>query len=835
MGLNLNQKQAEKILGRSYSTIEKAYHRHQLKRGHPEHISWTLERLALMKKYWEESRTPKSQNDSMALLKKMLDEMNKLLGPHLTINAIRMKARDCRLGAWGLHNTQAGATKNQKASEGCILEQHRKKRKGQLNVGVTISENKLEIKSGAVESGAQEGACVGLWSRIDFGGNGYRKGLVRLAGQVCQQKGTHFIILVGGLVDKRVIDSELIEYVKLIKKSDWWKAVPKEEKEHELAEERLAFCHQKAVQLAADIPHIRKPNGKLARIYIITSPAYDGVVGKMIAKHLSEIRSEDIVFWGHGTDVEHPLPVKYADKTVLPVVPVKAVWRSRYYTTSAQRLIQDIEKRSPKKLPDINVVGCLGGSVDRPMGESRRAWAMIPVLHNITETHSAENQVGISFIQFESTGEHTITNRSFKGLLSCEREFVKKPADLTKLQDKIFELLVKSAVRVGIVEYQLKAAREGHTRDRIKTELDDLTKKSCVVFDEGSDLYDFSPEVLSRQISYPNPDLATYCKEDSVVGFGCLHAGAVYSDYEFFVNEVPKIILKRRANLFVAAGDLTQGLYHGLLERGEIVAGINNTQQERLAAHLIGEVISRVFKKRFADKRKSDEKDALSSEKIQKTINECLLDFLWVPGNHDDWQKRAGTTPLEVFEHCLIDYVVATIKTTAGEHLPPIDLHELVKSRIFKDDMTNKIHYVSPITGLAYKAAHPGTARTETASISAERALEKWRRANVVIPANWHVAVRVEHFNPDDEDPKKNVAQGQRLALQCPTICTHTHFEDGKIKTTDFGVGVARIRSHNKHIVEVEAGFCGKPTREDDYNNEDFINDLLKQIGCMPI
>lgn len=704
------------------------------------------------------------------------------------------------------------------------LEDHRKNRERMLSDTTSPSARTLTIK--AKHSDVQQGACVAMISRLDFGGTGYRRGLVRLAGEVSQTKGAHFILIVGGLVDKRALSAEWNAHISAHFKTHH---IPQSERAAEKEAELHAFCHRKAVELAEDIPHVRKPDETLAKYYIITSEAYDGYFGEIIGRSLTDIRNEDIVYWCHGTNVDQPIAVKYVDMTILPIVPLKPSWRSRYYSTSAQREIQDVEKRSAKKMPDFYAIGCFGGSVDRPKGECRRPWMMVPALHVIHKTHSAENQVGIRFLQIRSKDDYTITTRSFKGLIEDERELVHIPRNLTSNQKKIFNALVKCPLTVGQVEYAL-GSRSKLDRNKLRTELKSMMGKSgMIVHDDASGLYDFAPDTLRKRIVYPNPDLNEYCVEDRIVGFGCLHAGATAGDYDFFINQLPKFILERDATLLVAAGDLTEGLFHGLLERGEVLAGINNTQQELLAAHLIGEAIIRVFNGRIEKALDGLKSSSYKKEELSARVNACVIPLLYVPGNHDDWQTRSGTTPLKIFHDALVMYIKKHIETSLLQRGFSLhSLESLIIEKITRDKMTKKVHYVSPISGLSIKAVHPGTARNETVSALSQRVLAKWPDAQVIVSANWHVAVRVEEYDAD---------LGQRLVLQCPTILTHTPFEDGKMKTTDFGVGFARIRSKKRRIIEVEGGFYGPSWKlNDDYDNVHILNThVLRPLGVAPI
>ncbi|MDP2676748.1 MAG: hypothetical protein Q8O83_03630 [bacterium] len=707
-------------------------------------------------------------------------------------------------------------------------EQYRKDREKKHEKN-KINPSVLEIEKGW----AEDGACyIGYCSRIDYGSDGYRDALVKRGMQEFQRKNTVFNILVGGLVDKRALKAQLKLYLKdrlqELKQQEFWRDLSLQEREKEKLLDAGDFYGDAASELANVIPQIKKPDGSFAKLYIVTSPAYDGEIGEQIAKRLAEIRKEDIVFWNNKTAEQNPLYVKYIDKTILPVVPSKASWRSRYYSTAPQRELQDVEKRSSHILPDVFLVGCFAASVERPQGEAKRPWVTAPALHNIMETRSSENQIGVGFFKYLPDGTFSTINRSFKDLVKEERSHVKTPKDLSELGALIFEQVKKGPQRLGMIEYHLHSMGNKATREEIRKEIENMKQsKFKIVHDEHSDEYDFAPYVLQKKVEYPFKDESNF-KEDSIVGFGCLHGGAVYSDGEFFVHEVPALILRRNANLLVGSGDFTQGMQHGLLARGEILAGANDSQQEKIASHIVGKVVMEVFRARFEEWHAKAPDH--SPEALRQAILSALVTFLYVSGNHDDWKKREGTSPLSEFTHSLKAYLVREIASCIeklGYNFA--GLHKVVSSKIIKDNLSQKIHYTSPISGLNFKSTHPGTARTETISIPSERALAKYRKAHVVVPANWHQATSVQHYE---------VELGQRLSLQCPTICTHTPFEDSKSKVTDFGVAFARILSKEGRIIEIESGFYGhgKQRLEDDISNVTYINMYVETtLGCLPI
>src|SRR3989338_2897975 len=106
---------------------------------------------------------------------------------------------------------------------------------------------------------------VGFWSRLDYGGDDYRVGLWNLAAEIFAAEKVSYICLVGGLIDAKAVETRLGALLKGLK-SDEREAV------------RESFIKEIVNFLKEKLPSIRG-----VKIYIITSPAYDGKLGHEVA------------------------------------------------------------------------------------------------------------------------------------------------------------------------------------------------------------------------------------------------------------------------------------------------------------------------------------------------------------------------------------------------------------------------------------------------------------------------------------------------------------------------------------------------------------------------
>jgi len=700
----------------------------------------------------------------------------------------------------------------------------------------TVTKEEKEITSSCIlqiskEAWEKKGTRVCLMSRIDYPSPGFRSGLVRLALEKSAELGVHLNVLTGGLVDKDVLKRKLQVYIDDVK--DDFRADKRKftAEDREVCEDN--FCHEYAQELSEIIPKIKKPSGELIKLYILTSRAYDGEIGGRIARKLTELRRDDIVYWGESSEL--PLFIKYVNKLLQPVVPKKQSWRSDYYSTPVDRERKDIEKLS-SKLPDIQAFGCFASSVLRPQGESRRAYFSLPALHKLRRTKTSENQIGIRILNLQESnnkddkiepgdgrGEFSVETYSFKDLISEERKLIKAPPSASKLQSAIVNQLITAPMSIGMLEYFLREHPDwkSMTREEIKKEIENLKRfRVGIELDKASQLYDFKPDWFQKKAAFtllPEKDLI----EDCFVGVGCPHIGANQTNYRFIVEDIPRYILEKNARFLIGGGDFVQGTEHHLVERKQVYRGLNDTEQEILSAGLFGEIIAKVFGARLREAIKGKDVAKLTQEELKNIISDALLTFIYIAGNHDVWVKNRSITPLVVFRKWLIDFIIRDVKAILKENNLHVDgVHSIVVSRVIEDHPIEKIFFTTP-SGLAVKLGHPFTARNITASISSERFFAKYLGSQVNFTANFHVALYLEHFDQEI---------GQRVLVQLPTIQKYTEFEDGKMKKTDFGIGFCRVKSYKGRIIISEAGFYGERGDIEKVDN-DIIDQALIKAG----
>ena len=657
---------------------------------------------------------------------------------------------------------------------------------------------------------------IGLISRLDWGSPGFRQGLVDAAFDVFRKEKVHFIVVAGGLVAfphmKKEFSKPGLRRVALnngffySEKTKDGKTINKPN----LEKAREFLLNQAANGLAKSLPKIKSGTGYV-KIYIVTSPApnYDCWVGAEVARRLVRLRP-DIRFWDERSA---RFPLKNQNKLVWVLTPLKASWRSKYHSTAVDRLIEDEERQTSHNLPDLWVVGCTASSLQRPAGEKKRPHISVPALHKLQETHTAENQVGALVVEFvPDSEEFLVRDYTLKGQTARESEWIPEPKNATDLQSTIVKAIKnRDGLTIGMLEDALKTPR-GQIKQAIKA-LNDGGYAPKISEDEDSGIYRFDPDWIRHKLVYPKISLEGLT-ETSLLGFGCLHAGSIFQEYDFFTKKVPEIALKHNVSVLVGAGDFVEGTQHFLMEKGEVLGGFNNTDQEILAAREVATVITKIFTSRFS-KITAEHKVKLGGKKLKKAVEDSLINFIYTVGNHDAWIGNEGVTPLQTFHMTLVQLLqskLATVLNSFGlacQYLP-----ELVDARVTRGE-------VSPTpSGLDLTVIHPFMARAMTSSLRAQHTLDMATTKLVVI-ANFHVAVKVGQWDADF---------GQRVALQVGALVWKTSFEHSKLKTLDVGVGYLRVLSNKEgRILMSETAFFGGGERKV-YDNSILRESFLEKL-----
>ncbi len=659
---------------------------------------------------------------------------------------------------------------------------------------------------------------IGLMSRIDWGSPGFRAGLLKRAFEQFRAENVRFVILAGGLVSFPHLRKKLTARALDELWHDLWGASYEEEKKPprsaRVESARDYLVESWAKELAQAIPRYKNGSGRLLRIYLVTSSAtnYDGPLGSELAHLLVRYRP-DIRFWG---DVSARIPLKHQNKVLLVLTPRKAVWRSKYFSTAVDRLIEDEENRTSQALPDLWVVGCTASSLQRPQGEKKRPYISVPALHRLGEVHIAENQIGVRVVEFTPDSRDLLVRTyNYKDYTAREREFIPVPKQANGIQQKVVAILkAKGPHTIGMLEDALRI-----NRGQIAAEIAALNKshyRPQIEFNTDSQLYDFDPKWIQNQLTYPSLPIES-AREDNLLAFACLHAGSTYSEYKFFVNEVPELMLRRGSTILVGAGDLIQGLEHDLDRRGEVMPGFNSyTDQETLAARLVCETMTRVLEKRLDRALQAIPNRRPSATKLAKIVEAALPTFLWREGNHDAWVLRRGHAPLATFSRDLVSYLAQSLWIALekrGLTLP--NLSGIANSHV----RFGEVHQLP--SGLGLTILHPHMPRTLTSSLRAQHMLDM-AGTPLVIGANFHVGVIVERWEPH---------HGQRLATQVGALVWQTEFEHSRLKTLDVGVATIRILSHEGRILMTETTFFGEGTEGKEYGREEVLPNFLKTIG----
>ncbi|MBI2624902.1 MAG: hypothetical protein HYW70_01005 [Candidatus Nealsonbacteria bacterium] len=666
-----------------------------------------------------------------------------------------------------------------------------------------------EVWEASKESLEKPGYRMGFMSRIDYKSDGYRAGLIKLALRMFLKNETLFNVMAGGLADKKSLDKKYKEFLK---------DFPKDKK----GEAREHFIMEAARELAVTIPKIKKQgtDNEFVRLYIITSLPYDGLLGEEIAQRLQELRPEDIRHQKNGARLEVKgfgyIWVLVSQKHRLP---------SKYYSQAAEREINDKRGQTSQETPEVWVFGTPASSIHKPAGEVPEPYVTVPALHRLEEVHIAENQEGVTVIEYTQSRDRFVRFWNFKDLVAREKEFI---TGIKQGASETHKKIVESIKREGPQSIGLLTDHLGVERSVVEKEIKFLVeeKKSKrrnwpgLFYDPHSQKYDFHLDWIQEDLRYPDPENESPCIEDVFLMFGCVHAGYTTSDYEFFVNRTPEIILANKVKTLVGLGDFIAGLQHDFLHTGEVFGGLNNTDQEQFAAELVGTVIMKVFEKRLENLLSARPQNiTITQAEALDLVNNALLQFVYIPGNHDLWQEREGVAPLSTFRDKLIKLVMTNVlNTVASKSFPAINLSQVIEQKIvgYKDvgmsynPEMNKRNTGFPFFGAMHKLSsglslgmiHPHMARAQTTSLRAQHAIDFFRGCQVIGVANFHTAIVVHVWQSN---------RGQVVASQVGTMALFTPFEQRKMKIVDFGPVFLRVLSRSGRIVMTESAYFDVP------------------------
>ena len=702
---------------------------------------------------------------------------------------------------------------------------------------------------------------IGFCSRIDYGSKGFRRGILEAGYDHFKREGAHFIALAGGLISQKAIAQRVKDFTKTELRKD--KVAGRKYEDLKRFKDRLAdkkvlksellpmrkrelknqCLEQVAKELASLIPSISVPDPedptktKCVDLYIMTSPAFDGEDGEFIAHRLAELRDDVRVYNAGGDRID----VKYVNKMIWVLTPQKSVWmRGDYYSTAVERVIKDKVKSTSQSSPVCYVVGCMGASINKPMGELKYAYVSVPNFSRIEETRVAENQIGVSVMEFPlDGGQYLFRTHSLKDLVSKELSFIVAPPKSSALQKQLVEIIKnKGWATAGIARNELlNLGTSAVSREEIVTAIEKLDKKKTVrrkgenwpgiTYQEGSKKYYFDLEWVQRRLKY-QLEGGPYA-EDAIVSAACVHAGSTETDYHFLVNDVPALILARRPKIFVVCGDLKEGTKHNLVAKGEVIAGANKeTVQDKMAAHFLGTVVWKVFlgyfEENIAPYRAKDGKVNITAGELMDVVVKSFIDFIYWLGNHDTWESEDGHEPLEVFHLTLVDLLADQLAKHLNSfgNLPNIQVREIVQSKVMRRE------FFELPSGLRVSLQHPFMSRAKTTSIRPQEMMDYGKRhgCQVTIGANFHVGENVEEWDQN---------LGQCVSQEIGTIKHGSNFERRKMKMVDQGVGYLRIVSKNKRILMTESAYYGAKEVRPQVDNLEILNAWIEKMGVPPI
>lgn len=677
---------------------------------------------------------------------------------------------------------------------------------------------------------------VGMCSRIDYGSSGYRQYLVNNGFEIFRKEGTNHNVLGAGLVAgkelKKILREKIDDELKkeaALRKIAGRKSMTPDERINLRAKTEEAFVDEIAEELVDAIPKIlipKKEQGgkKHVPLFITTSPAYDGEIGERIARLLVE-RRDDIKLFHPGSA---RLTLEEVNKDMWFLAPTKAIWRSEYYSTPAEREIKDKMKSSDQGSPDRFVVGGLASSLHKEKGELNFAYETIPALHRLEAERKNENQVGVRVVEYIPDNPRPLVRTySLKDLTANELRFVTSPDGLTRVQRAMVEIIKDkgwSYDNYFVKELEISEEEAKRNMAVVMSRRAAQGKKSRwpgIRQDEANGRYYFNLEWIRHKLKCPLSELPF--DEDVIASYGCLHAGSTETDYRFFREDFPKIILARGATIVVAAGDIIEGMEHDLDRKREVIPGMaNNTIMEEVAARMNATVLLEVFEVRFKEWLTGRKGKQPGNSELLEAIRRFLPMFYYIHGNHDLWQSKHGILPLKHFHRELVSYLndgVRTVLTALGH--PVHNSASVIEAKV-------ALGYTFQLpSGITVMVQHPHMARSTTTSMRPQQMLENAKKdgCKVSIGANFHVSMHMEEYDMD---------MGQCVSQEIGTIKHGSNFERNKLKTVDQGVGYLRLLSRNGEIFMSEAAFFGGP-RAKPFDSDAIVNSTLKSWGFDPL
>lgn len=678
-------------------------------------------------------------------------------------------------------------------------------------------------------------ASIGIISGLFHGDAGKRVGLWWKAAEKFKKNKVKYVLLIGGLIrtgaqkinmsGERTLNMQLSIYLERVRRDliEENKNKPRGEKEKWTKERKKvaewAFIQEHAKKLANDIPKIDN-----IKIYIVTSPALDKDLGRLIAEKLATLRKD---IWLHGDGNDY-FDVKQAGLTLGTFAPDKTAppFRVKYYGTPVQRRLLDAKKGPVKGLVDINIVAGNSSTVFHPgdsIDDVQKPFLSVPSLYSISRNRTAENQTGVCILNFYSkvAKEVEVVNYSLKDLVANEWKFIKAPKGTTKAQKAVIKTLKYHGRELTIGQLEDFTR---YSRDTLIKEIDNLKKfrrssrwPGIAEQKIGDNRYFFNVDWVQEKARYTLPPVKQTV--DKLILFSCLHAGCRHTDMRYFIEDIPKLILENNVKHLVSAGDFIEGTFHGLYEKGEIIGSrygpVNYTYQETLAAWLVGKAITKIFDERlFAQipSIKTSKKARVNKVDLAEAIQNALIEFPYIPGNHCRWTEHGGHDALSRFGPILETFIIEHIENTLWK--AGLCIHGIILRQIVRDKLTKLEHgeeYKLP-SGLPFSIYHPSLSRTITATIRLQSALAN-AKTLLVLTGNYHTVGRIEEWDS---------VNGQRVGVEAGTLKIRSRFEDERLKTVDYGVVYLETTFARNQIVKTATRFFGEKRTPNEIQKDNF-------------
>lgn len=678
---------------------------------------------------------------------------------------------------------------------------------------------------------------INALSSVYWGNHGARAGLLRLPFEVALNDiGFHYSVINGGLIDGRSINEQVRRETEHI--------TGKGSKEKK-ADIRFQIIENRAYELANIIPRVEKPvvkknDSPFLGIYIIPSLMIDGHIGSEILMLLQPLR-KDLHIYRMGCDYTYlkknqPTPEEIEAGQVGQIVgwlnPKTSDFRSKYASAPVDNAFSRTERTSTKTLPAFWMVGGYGSNLIEPRGGSRKRDVVAqPVLHIPTPREVGAvsvdmNQIGFQIVESEPDGIHrTIHFHSLRDIVHNENQLIQAPDESNKLQKRIINTLKNQdgGLSVGMIAQALKV-----DKDNIKNELDNLAKVEVVndkfpglLFDKASARYAFKNDWFQNSLNYKLDYEKEKRKSITRMIFGCAHFGSPTTDYYFMRHRFPEIALRHNIDIAELSGDAIQGLKHEYLAKGQVLSNMNYDDQVIFCGEAMATWIYEVFETRL--------RYYMSSVKINKTnlteiIKKCLIKFVYIKGNHDEWPEGIGSSPLSWLKTVIRDLLFLEImKLLSTYKLYAENLMDIINEKIIYLWDDKKLDYIYFYDGIQIQLMHPHMGRASTTSLRLEHAMSS-SNAQLVTIANFHTAVAVELWSQE---------VGQRVGIQAGTMMIGSRFEKNMMKNVDFGPIIAKSDVYEGRIIKTEKVFYNQPCITEAYDRFTNPNTLKDNLGLL--